>query len=187
MLEAVLGGFDRLTARAVIERQLDLFETCWKAPPDFVDGHQHVQQFSGIRDALVQALSSRYGNPDRPLPYLRISRAPSGMADAKSRVIAALGATALETIAAYAGVTVAPALLGIYNFSGNEAHYRRLMEHWLHGAPAGAIIMCHPAQAAEAGDVIGAARAQEYSYLGGPDFPAAQARAGVQLVRGLGR
>jgi hypothetical protein len=44
--------------------------------------------------------------------------------------------------------------------------------------------MCHPAQAAEPGDEIGVARAQEFAYLGGTDFAAALATARVQLVRG---
>lgn len=181
MLKAALGGFDQTAARAVIERQLDLFEAQWQAPPDHVDGHQHVQQFAGIREALVQALARRYGAHK---PYLRISRAPAGAADLKSRVIAAMGANALETIAACAGVTGARALSGIYNFAGTPARYAQLMAGWLRTAPAGSIIMCHPAQAAEPGDVIGIARAQEFNYLIGPDFNVALSRAGVQLVRG---
>ena len=56
MRQAVLGGFDRVAARAVIERQLDAFEAVWKSPPDHIDGHQHVQQFAGIREALVAAV-----------------------------------------------------------------------------------------------------------------------------------
>src|ERR1035437_5495376 len=73
MLKAVLGGFGRAAAlaatRSVIDRQLDLFELQWKAAPDFVDGHQHVPQFAGIRHALVQALIQRYGAAREPLPY----------------------------------------------------------------------------------------------------------------------
>src|SRR5512133_449354 len=62
MRKAVFGGFDRTAARSIIELQLDAFEAQWQAPPDYVDGHQHVQQFAGIRQALVQVLSSRYGS-----------------------------------------------------------------------------------------------------------------------------
>src|SRR5512133_4208043 len=60
MRQAVFGGFDQTAACVVIERQLDAFEAQWQAPPDYVDGHQHVQQFAGIRQALVQVLSRRY-------------------------------------------------------------------------------------------------------------------------------
>lgn len=184
MLKTMLGGFDQVAARAVIERQLDAFEAQWQAAPDFVDGHQHVQQFAGIRQALVQTLVSRYGGYGGPKPYLRISRAPPGAASLKSRVIAAMGANALESRAVHADLPCAPALLGAYDFSGAPARYARLMAGWLHAAPAGGIIMCHPALSVEPGDVIGAARAREFAYLSGADFAAALARAGVRLVRG---
>ena len=183
MRRALLGGFDPVLARRVIERQLDLFEAQWQAPPDFVDGHQHVQQFAGIRQALVQALASRYGGRT-PQPYLRISRAPAGRVDLKSWVIAAMGASALEKIATSQCFKGATALSGIYDFTGDPARYAALMAGWLQAAPARSIIMCHPALVAEPGDVIGAARAREFAYLASDDFVATLARAGARLVRG---
>ena len=184
MLKAALGGFDRRAARTVIDHQLDLFEAHWQAPPDYVDGHQHVQQFAGIREALVQAMSDRYAGQSGRMPYLRLSRAPVGLADMKARVIAVMGADALERIASHAGFTGARALFGIYDFMGDQAAYGRAMARWLVQAPTGSIIMCHPAQAAEAGDEIGPARVWEHAYLSGADFPVAVAAAGVQLARG---
>ena len=188
MLKAALGGFGRAAApaaaRSIIDHQLDLFESYWGAPPDHVDGHQHVQQFAGIREALVQALVSRYGGCGKQIPYLRISRAPVGRADLKSWVIAALGAAALEKLAANRGIIAAKTLAGIYDFSGDPARYAALMARWLKATPDAGIIMCHPAQAAEPGDVIGIARSREFNYLSGPEFAAALSRAQVQLVRG---
>ena len=184
MLKAALGGFDRQAARAVIDHQLDLFEAQWQAPPDYVDGHQHVQQFAGIREALVQALQARYGNLSGPRPYLRVSRAPAGSADTKAWVIAAMGAGALKKIANNADFVWARGLLGVYGFTGDEAAYGQSMAKWLAQAWDGSIIMCHPAQAAEAGDEISRARVWEYAYLSHVDFPAALALAGVQLARG---
>lgn len=183
MLKALLGGFEPAAARTVIERQLDAFETHWQAPPDFVDGHQHVQQFAGIRQALVQAMSSRYGSASVK-PYLRVSRPAPGMADVKSRIIAAMGALAIKKIANEASLYCSEALLGIYDFSGSPTRYATLMTGWLQGAPAGGLIMCHPARQAEAGDAIGQARAQEYAYLRSSQFADALAEAGVRLVRG---
>ena len=183
MRHALLGGFDAAQARPVIERQLDAFEARWQAPPDFVDGHQHVQQFAGIREALVAVLARRYAALATK-PYLRISRAPPGMADLKSRVIAAMGANALELIATSAGIKRARGLFGIYNFEGGQQRYADLMTHWLARAPAGAILMCHPAQAAEPGDEIGIARAQEFAYLASSAFADALQQAGVAEVRG---
>ncbi len=183
MRRAVFGGFDPVQAAQVIEQQLDLFESHWQAAPDYVDGHQHVQQFSGIREALVAVLTRRYGT-QAVKPYLRISRSARGSADIKAWVIAVMGAGAINKIAANAGITRAKALFGIYDFAGDTARYAALMARWLAQAPEGSIIMCHPAQAAEPGDEIGMARAQEFAYLGSADYTAALQHAGVVLVRG---
>jgi predicted glycoside hydrolase/deacetylase ChbG (UPF0249 family) len=183
MRHALLGGFNRARASAVIERQLDLFEQHWQATPDFVDGHQHVQQFAGIREALVAALVRRYG-ACAVKPYLRISRAPAGMAGLKSRVIARMGAQALASLAGAADLPRANGLEGIYDFAGGPQRYADLMTGWLARAPAGTILMCHPAQAAEPDDAIGVARAQEFAYLASPGFAHALQQAMVTVVRG---
>jgi len=185
MRRALLGGFDVAQATRVIEHQLDLFEAHWQAPPDYVDGHQHVQQFAGIRQALVAVLARRYA-AQATQPYLRVSRATAGLTDLKSRVIAWMGANAIESIAAREGIPLARGLFGIYDFDAAPERYARLMQGWLARAPAGAILMCHPAQATEPGDEIGPARAQEFAYLSSPEFAAALAAARVQVVRGRG-
>lgn len=182
MRRAVLGGFDVHAARGVIERQLDLFEAAWGAPPDHVDGHQHVQQFAGIRDALVGVLSRRY--PGR-LPWLRISRAPTAQRSFKTRVLRALGAAPLDRLARDAGIPCAPALSGIYGFDLDVAAYGRRMEHWLRSSPAGTEIMCHPGAAGPfPEDEIAAARMRERDYLSSSAFGQALEAAGVRLVRG---
>jgi len=180
---AVTGGFAQSQASAVIEHQLDLFEAHWKAAPIFVDGHQHVQQFAGIRQALVEVLQRRYGT-QVVKPYLRVSRAPPGLADMKSRVIAAMGAKALESIAFNAGLKRSRGLFGIYNFEGGASRYAALMTRWLAGAPTGAILMCHPADGAESDDEIGVARAAEFAYLASDAFASALQSAGVTIARG---
>lgn len=183
MLKAVLGGFEPAAARAVIERQLDAFETVWKAPPDHIDGHQHVQQFSGIREALVAAVRQRYSTKNSV--YFRLSKGSAADKSFKTRIIAGMGARALAGLADAAGITCAPALSGIYDFAGGAQRYAQLMGRWLHDSPEGSIIMCHPAALAEAGDEIGAARAWEYAYLGSDDFSQALMRADVTLSRGV--
>lgn len=186
MLTAMLGGFDQKRARLVIEQQLDAFEHVWQAPPSHIDGHQHVHQFKGIRDALVEVMAQRYSHlPEGQKPYLRVSKGPSGKLDVKAKIIAALSAKAIKRIAIRAGITPATGLFGIYNFTGGEANYAKLMAQWLAHAPAGIIIMCHPAQGAlTAGDVddgIAAARQWEFDYLTGDAFAHALAAAQVSL------
>ena len=182
MLKAVLGGFDQTAARVVIERQLDAFEAVWKAPPDHIDGHQHVQQFDGIRDALVAIGQTRYAITNRA--YFRLSTGVKHDKSLKMRVISRMGARALAGLARSAGIACAPALSGVYDFSGGAQRYAGLMDRWLRDAPDGAIIMCHPAQRAEAGDEIGAARAWEFAYLAGAGFAESLARASAVLSRG---
>ena len=184
MRRALLGGFDAEAARGVIERQLDAFEAAWGAPPDHVDGHQHVQQFAGIRAPLVQALARRYGA--RP-PWLRVSRAPKGQRTLKSRVIAGLGAKTINLIANGAYIPCAAVLSGIYDFEGGESAYARRMADWLAQSPAGTVLMCHPGAApgaADAPDPIAAARRWEFAHLASPAFAAQCAAAGVRLARG---
>jgi predicted glycoside hydrolase/deacetylase ChbG (UPF0249 family) len=183
MLRALLGGFEPRQARQVIAHQLDLFEQHWQTPPDYVDGHQHVQQFAGIREALVEVLQQRYGQSAES-PYLRISRTPPGLTDMKSRIIAWMGANALERVAVKAGIPRAVALFGIYDFKGDAQHFAGLMSHWLDHASTGSILMCHPAVNTEPDDEIGTARAQEYAYLAGPNFEGALKMAHWHLVRG---
>lgn len=183
MRRALLGGFDQTHAIAVIERQLDAFEAQWQAAPDFVDGHQHVQQFAGIREALVTVLVRRYASSPVK-PYLRVSRTPNGSAGLKGCIIAWMGASALEKLAINADLTRARGFFGIYDFSGDGVRYQRLMQGWLARATPGSILMCHPAQAAEPGDDIGIARTQEFAYLGGSVFAQDLQAARVQPARG---
>ena len=186
MLTAVLGGFNKAKARTVIEQQLDAFERVWQAPPSHIDGHQHVQQFKGIREALVEVMAQRYANvPVDQKPYLRVSQDPTGGADLKTRVISFLGANAIKSIAVKVNITPAKGLFGIYNFTGGLSGYAQHMAQWLVAAPAGCIIMCHPAQggldAGDADDGIAAARQWEFDYLSSDAFAQALAAAQVKL------
>lgn len=181
MLRARIGAFERGAVRTVIERQLDAFEAQWGFPPDHVDGHQHVHQFAGIREVLVALLRDRYGASP---PYLRLSRASPGQADFKSRVMAAMGAAALQRQAKRAGIACAPYLGGVYNFATDSTPYAARMDHWLDRVALGTLLMCHPADAAMPDDVIGAARAQEYAHLRSDAFAQQLAAHRVELVRG---
>ncbi len=162
LLRAVLGGFSIEQARTVIAQQLDRFEVHWGSAPDHIDGHQHVQQFAGIREALVQELAQRY---PKSAPWLRISHPVKDDRSLKAVVLRRLGATQLKALAEQADLPCRPFLAGLYDFRGGQAHYRQLLTQWQHAAPRGTVIMCHPATQAEAGDSIGAARVWEYTAL----------------------
>jgi hypothetical protein len=175
-----------------------------------VDGHQHVQQFSGVREVLVDVLQQRYGaQPHRP--WLRVSQV--AQSDVKSHIITWMGASSLLQWAEQHAWPVASPLWGAYGFDGDVAGYAMRMQHWMkslptlsaqaqapthnlatpngllsHNSPAPnsspPIIMCHPALQAQDDDPIGAARAREYVYLHSREFELHRQQLGVQLCRG---
>ncbi len=186
MLRAALRLYRQHDAQGVIERQLDAFEQHWQSVPDHIDGHQHIQQFPVIRDALAEVLMRRYGaSPQRP--WLRVSQvAQPGW---KAQVISAMGAQRLGDWAQDAHwPTVAP-LLGAYGFDGDVAGYAQRMQTWLAHLPADqtAVLMCHPAVSAQADDEIGPARSRELAYLASDAFAQDLRDARVCLVRGSGK
>jgi hypothetical protein len=187
MRRAALRRFDVQALGDEIERQLDAFELHWHASPDHVDGHQHVHQFLGLRDALTEVLMRRYGSAERR-PWLRISNV--AQAGFKARVISTMGSKTLQAWADdHQWPTVSP-LSGAYAFDGSVADYAKRMQGWLADLPQAsdkpAIIMCHPGVAAQTDDDIGPARIREFAYLASQDFVEDLRDAGVRLVRGSG-
>jgi len=180
------GGYDLV--RNVIERQLDAFETQWQRAPDHVDGHQHVHQFAGIRQPLLDVLQRRYGTQARK-PWLRISRvAQPGW---KARVISLFGARAMQRWATHMAWPHVSPLIGAYDFDPREGVYAQHMSTWLRDMPAQAALMCHPAQAVgidpsvpSSIDPIHPARLRELAYLQSEAFALALQAAQVRLVRG---
>ena len=185
MLQTQLRQLDSPQARAVIERQLDLFEAHWQAPPDHVDGHQHVQQFPVIREALVQVLTRRY--PTGPRPWIRISQPLVPRRDIKAWVIGAMGAKALQRLARQAGLPHSRWLSGIYSFDGDAKAYGLHLADWLQDAAThpGVVMMCHPGlSSADADDPIAHARPHELQALESPLLPTLLQRHGLRLARG---
>ncbi len=166
MWRAAWGNFVADEVRACIERQLDVFEAHWQAPPDHLDGHQHIHQFKGIREQLLMVLSRRYGSQS---PWLRISRVMQ--TDAKASVISSWGSHTFLQSAQALGMSCRYPLRDAYHFTGGRAAYARRMQAWLKAAATdGGVIMCHPAQGIDPGDPMGAARAWEFEYLASDDF-----------------
>lgn len=184
MLRSLAGGFDPAQVAGAIERQLDAFEAQWQAAPDHVDGHQHVHQFAGIRTPLLDALDRRYGAGMGP--YLRISLPVGAGVGMKGRVVAAMGAAALQADLRRRGRSGVPRLLGMYGFDGSAADYAELAQRWLQDAPTGAVLMCHPAAGSDADDPIAAARLREFDFWRSDAASACLERANAVPARGPG-
>ena len=177
-----LGEARRQQWREAIERQCDAFELHWHHAPDHVDGHQHVQQFAGLRDLLLEVMQRRYGGHDRR-PWLRVSRV--GQPGYKAAIITRWGAQPWTRQLQSAGWSGLSPLRGAYDFTGGQDSYRQRMRAWLSQARLdGGMIMCHPAQSRQAEDEIGVARVWEYAYLSSDAFAHDLSAAGMQLVRG---
>ncbi|MGQ0677589.1 MAG: ChbG/HpnK family deacetylase, partial [Rhodospirillales bacterium] len=59
VLLALARRLDPLEIGHEIDRQLDAFERAFGRPPDYVDGHHHVQQLPQVRAALIARFRAR--------------------------------------------------------------------------------------------------------------------------------
>lgn len=187
-LAALMHRLDGAALRDEIEAQLDAFESALGRPPAYVDGHQHVHQLPLVREALLAVLARRY---PAQRPWLRRTRRPARLPDEaelplfKPWLIERLGDAALARLAQAAGHGLNGHLLGVYGFDCDAAGYRRRLLAWLGVAVDGDLLMCHPG-VTDAGDVIAAARAAEWTVFDDDGFDELLALAGVEL-RSLSR
>lgn len=177
LLALALGGrLDRAAVAEELDRQLDLFEAVWGAPPAYLDGHHHVHQLPGVRGVLLDVYERRLRRHGTVVRYctrgpLDIARA--GIAVPRALLIGALG-LGWSRAGRRAGVPGNAAFAGVRNFTG-EPPFAELMRRWLAGARPGTLIMCHPGlvdAALRAVDGLTEAREEEYRFLAGPAFPA---------------
>jgi predicted glycoside hydrolase/deacetylase ChbG (UPF0249 family) len=181
LTSAFLRRFDKIALRAEVEAQLAVFTQACGRPPDFVDGHQHVQLFPQIADAVIAAVAA-----SAPRAWLRQCgwprRWPSAN-DPKGLLIAALS-RAFRARAQAAGLSTNPAFAGTYTYNA-RADFAALFPRFVQGMPEGGLVMCHPGTVDDTlrrVDPLTDAREREYAYLAGAAFPRAMADAGVTLA-----
>ncbi len=173
--------------RAEIDRQLDRFEAVMLRPPDFVDGHQHVQALPHIRGALLDALKQRRLQGKC---WLRDS------GDALHRILLRGGqvrkalvvrglASGFRRAARRAGFVVNSGFAGFSDF--NPGHdYAAQFETYLRARGRRHLIMCHPGHVDEdlrAQDPVTVTREQELAFLLSPRFGEMLERRGLKLGR----
>ncbi|MBO9356619.1 ChbG/HpnK family deacetylase [Bordetella petrii] len=167
-----------------LNRQFDAFEAVLGRAPEYVDGHRHVHQLPGVLPCLVRLLERRYGHR---MPWLR--QTGPGMQEgiplsgaAKARLVAALGAQAVARVALRDGWRTNRRLLGIYDQQGGARRYAGLLQHWLHNARDGDLLICHPALPG-AGDARACQRAAEFDVLARPELGDWMRLNGVRVAR----
>lgn len=153
-----------------IECQIELFEDSLGHSPDYIDGHQHIHQFPGVRDMLIQVLQQRNMKDlwirNTAAPSKRLMNISMGASDRlKPKIIQALGQKALTQLAVKAGFLQNTHLLGVYPFTASVQRYKQWMSAWLQVVEAGDVLMCHPALGTCHEDSIAAARNCEATIL----------------------
>lgn len=180
VLSALTGRLDTQQLTRLLQQQLDVFEAHWQAPPDHVDGHQHVHALPNIRATVMATLKARYG---AKLPALRDPGKLMSVTDAplKSWLLRLLcrhfGATANAH-----GFSCNNAFAGVYSLA-DDVDYARLFNRWAHDLPHGGLLMCHPAKGYDMDFSCAhlAARNHEFDYLTGPRLTYLLQRLDLQL------
>ena len=182
LLRAGLRSLKRDALDREITRQVRVFSEQFGRPPDFIDGHQHVQLFPQIRDALLTV--ARRAAPaawvrqcGRPLPTRRT------LDDRKGLLLDVLSRGFRRRAAAF-GVRTNPAFAGTYTFR-DQADFAATFPHFLDGLPDGSVVMCHPGfvdQELQKLDQLTTLREQEYAFMVQDTFPGLLARHGVALA-----
>lgn len=179
---ALLRRFRHEALVREIEAQMQAFNAAFGRPPDFVDGHQHVQLLPQIAAALIDVVARTAPRAwvrqcRRALPLL------ARFADRKGLLLDLLS-TGFRRRADARGLTTNPAFAGTYTFDA-AADFATLFPRFLVGLPEGAVVMCHPgfvdADLARL-DPLTTLREKEHAYLASGAFPAALSAHGLALA-----
>lgn len=169
-----------------LRRQLDAFEDAYGAPPDYVDGHQHVQVLPGIADDLITELSARglagkvwlRDSADRPRRIFA-----RGKHWGKALTVAAL-ARGFRAKARAAGFSLNDGFSGFSDFDA-QGDYAADFASFLRAPGAKPLIMCHPGHVdAELArlDPVTDSREVELAFLLSDRFTAVLDAAGAKLA-----
>jgi predicted glycoside hydrolase/deacetylase ChbG (UPF0249 family) len=182
LVQASLHRLDRNALRTEVLNQVRMFIHAFDREPDFIDGHQHVQLFPQVREAVLTVAKDVTRNAwvrqcGSVIPLAQRWRDPKGMlVDRLSR--------SFRRQAQALGVRTNPAFAGTYSYH-EEADFAALFPSFLEGLPDGSVVMCHPGCVdAELRrlDPLTTLREREYAFLGDDAFPQVLARQGVALA-----
>ena len=167
MLLALTGRINRNWVKTELNLQLDDFESTFGAPPDFIDGHQHVHMFAGIREVLAEVMVQRYSVHR---PWVRqVNPALQGHdARFKALVLRLLGRGFLAQMQ-HQAIPLTQSFAGLYSLDC-DADFPGLLHGWIEQLPDGGLIMCHPGATAGRADAMAQTRQNELDYLASDRF-----------------
>ena len=147
--------------------QIATFVELFGRLPDFVDGHQHVQLYPGVRKAFLAAV--KQAAPDAWVRQCGRDRPWAQRLDSPKALVLDVLSTQFRKRAARAKLAFNPAFAGAYDFS-KQADFGTLMRQFLVGMPEGGVVMCHPGLVDDVLiglDPLTVEREREYEFLGG--------------------
>lgn len=179
--DAMLRHLDTESIAREVTAQVSAFQDMFGTAPDFVDGHQHVQLFPQIRDAVVNSVSAAL-----PMAWVRQCGRHSPLAarlsDRKGMLLDVLS-SGFRKKAKRRGLDFNPGFAGSYNFNAG-AHYAVLFPRFLRDIPAQGVIMCHPGfvdDTLKRLDPLTDLREREHAYFASEAFPQILAQHGITL------
>ena len=187
---ALTSRLPEAEVRAEIARQVEAFVAEMGRPPDFVDGHQHVQVLPGVRRWLIEDLSRRgwagkiwlRDSSDRIASILA-----RRVEAAKALQVAAL-ALGFASRALAAGFETNKGFSGYSAFDAARPLAADFGAYLVAPGPRH-LVMCHPGHVdaeLRAVDDVSASREAELAFLLSPAFPALLASRGAVLSRWSG-
>ncbi|MBC7580617.1 MAG: ChbG/HpnK family deacetylase [Tardiphaga sp.] len=172
MLRAgLLRRLDPEMVRAELAAQIAAFAKLFGRPPDYVDGHQHVQTFPQVRNAFLAAVKA--GAPNAWVRQSGRIRPLAQRLDMPKAVLLDTLSAGFRKRASRQGITFNPGFAGAYDFN-KTADFGVLMAGFLAGLPDGGLIMCHPGHVDDvliSLDPFTDQRAREYAFLASDAFP----------------
>lgn len=182
LLRACMRQLDRKALEAEIAAQIRMFGHEFGRAPDFIDGHQHVQIFPQVRDALF-AVARKMA----PTAWIRqcggVGSPRSRLGDPKGLVLDLLSKR-FRARAAGLGIRTNAAFAGTYSFN-ETVDFATLFPRFLEGLPDEGLVMCHPGTVdAELRrlDPLTTLREKEYAYFSGEAFPKLLASQNITLA-----
>lgn len=136
-------SLDPAELRGELSRQIDRFEAALGRPPDYLDGHHHVQQLPGVREVVTELARQRL-----PRPWVRTCVEQPAVAWARGEgltralAFAALG-RGLRDGLRLQGVATNDGFTGVYDFTARPDYGERFARFVSH-VRDGTFLMCHP-------------------------------------------
>jgi predicted glycoside hydrolase/deacetylase ChbG (UPF0249 family) len=170
MTRAFLGRLDRGALAIEIATQFKAFESAFGRPPDFVDGHQHVQLLPIIDDVFLAV--TKDAAPRAWVRQCGLAVAPLRRLSDRKAILLHFLSRRFRARAAALGLRTNPAFAGTYDF-GSRTPFAERFPDFLDRLPDGGVIMCHPGVVDDELarlDPLTHQREEEYAYLGGDAF-----------------